>query len=437
MARPPSELVPVLQRLLRFDTTNPPGNESPCARYLAGLFRREGIPCRVLGPKPGRDSVVARLRGGPASPLLLSAHLDVVAAEGRWTRPPFSGELRAGYVWGRGAVDMKHMAAMSAVLLLELKRRRVRLCRDLIFAGVADEEAGGAFGAGWLARRHPSLIRAGHCLTEVGGIAERHPGGWLVPVQTAQKGMVWLRLSADGPGGHGSQPYSGSAIEKLTRALDRLNRTPFPYRLTPAAKAYIEAAASVRKGARRQALLGLLSPRTADAALERLPERERKAFNAMVRDTVAVTGLSAGAQVNVIASRASATLDGRYLPGRGERAFISEVRRRAGPGLELEVLASAAGHEVRGGGPLWDSIVKVMERSLPGCRVSPKLLTGQTDALDYARLGIRTYGFSPLRLERGQDFAELYHAPDERVSVAGLEAGYLWLRDVVLDYCSY
>ena len=166
-----SEIIRILRALLRFDTTNPPGNELACARYLAKLFRSEGIPVKVLESAPGRGNVSARLKGWKLPPLMLNAHLDVVPAVGRWKHPPFAAEIHDGYIWGHGAEDMKHMAAMSAVVMLNLKRRGVKLNRDLIFSGVADEETGGKYGARFLVDKHPNLIRAGYCLTEVGGIA--------------------------------------------------------------------------------------------------------------------------------------------------------------------------------------------------------------------------------------------------------------------------
>lgn len=430
-----SEVVSILRDLLRFDTTNPPGNETACARYLAALFKKEGIPCRVLESAPGRGNVVARLKGGPGKPLMLSAHLDVVPAVGRWTHPPFAAEIHDGCVWGRGAVDMKHMAAMSAVVMLSLKRRGARLKRDLIFAGVADEEAGGRFGAGFLVDKHPDLIRAGWCLTEVGGIATPMGRRMLVPVQVAEKGFVWFKIRAEGPGGHGSQPYPGAAVERLADAVLALSRRPLRYRLTPTTRDFLRAVEKLRSGSARRAVRGLTSGRTARRALARLPAAESKVYNAMLHDTAVVTGLTAGSVPNMSPTHAEATVDGRFLPGTSRRRFLDEVRSVIGPGFEIEVLDGAPALEIRHEGPMWDAIVRVMSRRLPGCEVAPKMLTGQTDAQDFSRLGIKTYGFSPLLLRPGEDFAELYHAPNERVSIHGLETGLTWLTDLVDDFC--
>ena len=352
-----------------------------------------------------------------------------------WRHPPFAGEIHDGYLWGRGAVDMKHMAAMSLVALFTLKRRGVRLSRDVIFAGVADEEIGGRFGAGYLVDHRPELIRAEYCMTEAGGIAVPMDKKIVVAVQTAQKGYVWFRMKARGEAGHGSKPKKDAAIERLAAAVLELSRRPLEYRLTRTASAFLDCVARAQGGAGAAAIKALKSKATARTALRLLPRERRETFNAMLHETAAVTGLVAGVNAaNVIPSEASAVVDGRYLPGTTLEKFMSLVRGVVGPGIELEPFDSADGLETEAEGPLWDVIKSVMERRLPGCVVAPNMITGMTDAKDYARLGIKTYGFSPIKLEKGESFAELYHAPNERISVAGLEQGSSWLYDVVEEF---
>lgn len=432
-----SEVVGLLQRLLRFDTTNPPGNERPCAEFIAGLLRKEGLDPTLVETDADRANVVARLRGdGSKPPLLLSAHLDVVPAMDGWKHPPFSGEIHDGYLWGRGAVDMKHMAAMSLVCLFELRRQRIQLARDVIFAGVADEEAGGRFGAGYLVDRRPELIRAESCLTEVGGIALPVGRKMLVAVQTAQKGFVWFRMRARGEAGHGSKPKRDAAIERLAEAVVKLSRRPLEYRLTKTASRFIDALAEAQGGAAAAAVKGLKRKPTAKVALGLMPRERRETLHAMLHETAAVTGLAAGVNsANVIPSEADAVVDGRYLPGTTRERFLRMIRDVVGPEIELEPLESADGLEIDHEGPLWDVIVRVMSRHLPGCVVAPNMITGMTDAKDYARIGIKTYGFSPIKLKAGESFAELYHAPNERISVEGLQEGARWLYDVVKEYC--
>jgi acetylornithine deacetylase/succinyl-diaminopimelate desuccinylase-like protein len=437
LADHPSEVVALLQKLLRFDTTNPPGNERPCAEFVAGLLEKEDIPPELVVTAPDRANVVARLKGdGSKPPLLLSAHLDVVPALDGWKHPPFAGEIHDGYLWGRGAVDMKHMAAMSLVALFELKRRGVKLARDVIFAGVADEEVGGRFGAGYLVEKRPELIRAEHCMTELGGIAVPMDKKIVVAVQTAQKGFVWFRMKARGDAGHGSRPKKDSAIERLAAAVLELSRRPLEYRLTRTTAAFLDRVAEAQGAAGAAAIKALKHKTTARAALKLLPRERRETFNAMLHETAAVTGLIAGVNAaNVIPAEASAIVDGRYLPGTSLEKFLSLVREVVGPGVEIEPFESADGVESDPGGPLWETIVRVMQRRLPGCVVAPNMITGMTDAKDYARIGIKTYGFSPIKLEKGENIADLYHAPNERISVAGLIEGSTWLYDVVEEFC--
>jgi acetylornithine deacetylase/succinyl-diaminopimelate desuccinylase-like protein len=377
--------------------------------------------------------VVARLHGdGSAAPLLLSAHLDVVpAVPAEWTHPPFAGEIHAGYVWGRGAVDMKHMAAMSVVTLLELKRRGRRLRRDVIFAGVADEEAGGRAGAGWLVDAHLDRVKAAFCLTEVGGMSVPMPRGTLIPVQVAEKGVAWFRLRVQGTPGHGSMPTPDSAVLKLCRAVDRLGRAALGYHLTPTARGFLQSVAAAQRLPASQLLRGLLSPRLARATLRLVPPARRRAFRAMLYNTAAPTILRAGARVNVIPGEAVAEVDGRYLPGVTHDAFLAEVRRIVGPAFTVETIEHAPPVEMPFESPVLDAIRQVMARHIPGAEVVPYLMPGVTDAKHYARAGIPTYGFAPVKLLPNEPFAELYHSANERISVQGVLAGQVWLREVV------
>jgi acetylornithine deacetylase/succinyl-diaminopimelate desuccinylase-like protein len=432
-----SEVVRILRDLLRFDTSNPPGNERPAVDYLAGILKEEGVPFEIVEPQPRRANIVARLKGdGTKAPLLLSAHLDVVPAMDGWEHPPFAAEIHDGCIWGRGAVDMKHMAAQSLVALLAIKRKGLKLKRDLIFAGVADEEAGGLAGAGYLVDHRPELIKSEFCMTEVGGIATPINDAIIVPVQVAHKGYCWFTMRARGEAGHGSKPKKDTAIEKLAIAVEKLSTKPLHYRLTPTATKFLRAVVAAHSGASKVALKGLFYSKTVDVALKTLPKDRREVFNAMLRDTAAVTGLTAGVKVNVIPNVAEASVDGRYLPDTDQKRYLAQVQKIVGPDIELIPFDGAPGLDMAHESELWDVIAAVMQKHLPGCAVTPNMITGMTDAKDYARLGIRTYGFSPVLLEKGDSFAELYHAPNERISVKGLEAGSVWLNEVVEQFCA-
>jgi acetylornithine deacetylase/succinyl-diaminopimelate desuccinylase-like protein len=433
---PDSEVVRILRDLIRFDTSNPPGNERPAVDYIAGILTKEGVPFEIIEPQPRRANIVARLKGdGSKAPLLLSAHLDVVPALDGWDHPPFAAEIHDGCIWGRGAVDMKHMAAQSLVAFLELKRKGVKLARDVIFAGVADEEAGGTAGAGYLVDHRPELIKAEFCMTEVGGIATPIADSVIVPVQTAQKGYCWFTMRARGEAGHGSKPKSDTAIEKLAEAVLKLSTGPLEYRLTPTARKFLETVVAAHSGAAKVALKGLFSSKTAGMAMKVLPKERAEVFNAMLHDTAAVTGLAAGVKVNVIPNIAEASVDGRYLPDTDQERFLAQVRKIVGPEIELIPFDGAPGLEMDHESELWDVIERVMTRHIPGCKVTPNMITGMTDAKDYARMGIKTYGFSPVLLKKGDSFAELYHAPNERISVTGIEEGGRWLYEVVEEFC--
>jgi acetylornithine deacetylase/succinyl-diaminopimelate desuccinylase-like protein len=432
-----SEVVSSLRDLIRIDTSNPPGREKAAVDYLAARLRKENIEPVVVESGPGRANLVSRLKSGSSlPPLMLSAHLDVVPPDGTWTYPPFGAEIHDGYIWGRGAVDMKHMAAMSLVVFLDLARLKPKLSRDVVFCAVADEEVGGKFGAGYLVDHHRDLIRAGFCLTEIGGMTIPFGKKVIVPVQTAEKGHVWLKLRARGKPGHGSQAVTDTAIEKLSQATLKLSRTPLKYGLTKTTRNFFSALASAQGPLQAAVLRSLLwGPGPASFALKRLPEERRRVFHALLHDTACVTGLSAGLKANVIPETAEATVDGRFLPGRSQAEFLEEIRAVVGPEIEIEPFASSDPLETEPQSELWNSINAVIKRAIPNSEVVPYQIPGMTDAKDYARAGIKTYGFAPVALKPDEPFASLYHAPDERISIAGLETGLEWLRALVLDFC--
>jgi acetylornithine deacetylase/succinyl-diaminopimelate desuccinylase-like protein len=427
------EVVRLLRELLRFDTSNPPGNERPCCEFVADLLRKGGVEPKLLEKERGRTSILARIEGdGSLPPLLLSAHLDVVpAVEPDWRYPPFAGELVDGYIWGRGAVDMKHMAAMSLRVLLDLKASGARLKRDVIFAGVADQEAGGRLGAGFLVDEHADEVKAEFCLTELGGMAIPMARATLVPVQVAERGFEWFTIRVRGSSGHGSVPSAGSAIEKLAHAVEQLCKKPLGYHLTPTARDFIHAVAEAQPAPANTLLLGLLNKNTAQATLRLVSEERRPAFRAMLFDTAAPTMLSAGVKVNVVPHVAEARIDGRFLPGVTREEFLAEVRAVIGEGFELEPMQCGPPLEMPFDSGVLDAIRQVFARRVPDAKVVPYLMPGMTDAKHYARSGIPTYGFAPVALEKDELFAELYHAPNERISAKGLVTGLSWLQDVV------
>jgi acetylornithine deacetylase/succinyl-diaminopimelate desuccinylase-like protein len=434
-----------LAALIRIDTTNPPGNETPAAEYLAALLDEAGLPPTLVGISPSRQNVVARLRGsGEAPPLLLAAHLDVVPAEpAAWKHPPFGGEIHDGYLWGRGAIDMKHMAVMSALVLARLKREGVTPRRDVIFAGVADEEAGCAEGSRWLVDHHPDLVRAEFALGEAGGFSVRLNGRVLYPIQVAEKGAVWMTLRAKGRPGHGSMPRlpngpreEGNAVARIGAAVARLAATRLPHHRTAVVDAYLSAVAATQKFPASALLRRLHRRAIADLLLPRLPDRGvAAALAAVLSNTAVPTVLRAGGKVNVIPGIAEAEVDGRSLPGQTSAELVAEVRRVVGEDLEIEVQRELPPVETEPRSPLWDAMVAALARHDPEGVPVPYMAPGFTDAKSWARLGCRSYGFMPLRFpDDGTRFADLYHGHDERIPVDGLKWGVEVLYDVVQTF---
>ncbi|MDI7276319.1 MAG: M20/M25/M40 family metallo-hydrolase, partial [Anaerolineae bacterium] len=346
-ARIGEETVEHLSRLIRFDTSNPPGNETPAALYLKQVLEREGFEeMQLLEAAPRRGNLVVRLRGdGSRPPLLLCAHLDVVPAEPEhWAQPPFSGVIVDGELWGRGALDMKHMAAMSLTVLLLARRQSLPLKRDLIFAAVADEEMGSEHGARWLVENHPELLRAEYALNEMGGMLIPLAGVRTYPIQVAEKGLCWLRMRARGQPGHGSTPHADNAVVHLARAVARIgDGGRMPLHVTRPAASFIRSLAAALPFPKSALLRGLLRPGLARLLLRSLPQEWAPFFRALLSNTVAPTGLRAGVKTNVIPAGAEAELDCRLLPGYAAEDALREIRAIVGPEVELEPLKVSPG----------------------------------------------------------------------------------------------
>ncbi len=429
------EAIEILQRLLRVDTTNPPGNERAACDVLAAILAEAGIEHELFDVAPGRANLVARVPGrGELDPILLSAHLDVVPAEGEWTHPPFGGEIHDGYVWGRGAVDMKNMAAMEVACLLALHRHALDELRcDVIFAAVADEEAGCELGSLWLAREHPDRVRARYAIGEVGGFTAYVGEARICPVQVAEKGVCWLRVRADAEGGHGSIPVPDSAVERIARAAQALACARTPLRVTPVMENFVHQVAALQPFPRNVVLRAVLNPLFSRFVIERvLPDRRQaRLFHALLHNTATPTVLRAGGEVNVIPARAELRVDGRTLPGQGADDLLAEVRGAIGEGYEVEVIRAMDGVDGDVADPIIGIIQEVLDELDPGLVVVPNLLTGFTDAKAWASLGATCIGFSPLALGPDESFIELFHGVDERVPVKGFRFGIRALTEVV------
>jgi acetylornithine deacetylase/succinyl-diaminopimelate desuccinylase-like protein len=437
--RAPEEALEVLRALLRFDTTNPPGNEKPCVEHVAALLRREGIEPAIFEPAPGRANLVARIPGdGSEPPLLLTSHVDVVTAErARWTKDPFGAEVDGGYLFGRGTVDMKGMTAMEVATFLALKREGAKLRRDVILLVLADEEAGMEWGSKWMVENEPDRIRAAYALNEVGGFSTTIAGRRLYLVGTGEKGVCWMKLTARGNPGHGSMPHDANAVVRIARAVAALAEHRFSSDLRPSSRRFLEEVALTLGGPGALLVRGLLSPLTREASLRALAladKEQARIFRCMLHQTVSPTGLAAGKKENVIPSEATAVVDGRFLPGTRLEGFVKEVREVVGPGIEVEATHSGEPSEVPVDGPLMERIQACTARHDPGGRAVPWLNVGFTDATHLSRIGVRCYGFYPLMLPPDLKFAQLFHGHDERVPVEGYKFGVRLFLDVARGF---
>lgn len=419
----------ICQALLRIDTTNPPGNERACAELLAQELAEVGYAPQLLEGAPLRTNLVVRHRGsGRLPPLLLTAHLDVVEADpSKWRRPPFSGEEFEGCLWGRGAIDMKNMAAMCTAIMRKLARENTPLSRDVIFAAVADEEAGCDLGSRFLVEQHRSLVEAEYAIGESGGFSLHLGDATFYPVQVAEKGFCWVRARVTGEPGHGSMPRHDSAVTRLGEALAKLGRTTLPVHPTPHIERFLDALRA-RQPALIQPLVKLIArPHLLARVARMLPHVSiSRSFSALLSNTAAATVVRAGAKTNVIPGVAEFEIDGRTLPGQTDADLLRELREVLGPDVELEIIKSCPPtvtdpHE----SPLFELIKREVEQREPDAQVIPYLIPGFTDAKYFSQMGARWYGFSPVKIERGTGirFADMFHGHDERVPVAGLAWG--------------
>ncbi|MDN5747262.1 MAG: M20/M25/M40 family metallo-hydrolase [Pseudonocardia sp.] len=428
MTRPPStaedEVVELCSELIRIDTTNTGDPETvtgerEAAEYVAAKLTEVGFEVEMVESGASRrDNVFCRLPGADPSrgALLVHGHLDVVPADpSEWSVHPFSGAVQDGYVWGRGAVDMKDMVAMTLAVARRFKRDGVVPPRDIVFAFVADEEAGGKYGAQWLVQHRPDLFEGcTEAVGEVGGFSLTLAEDQRVYlIEAAEKGIAWMRLRARGKPGHGSFLHEDNAVTKVAEAVARLGNHTFPLTLTDTVRAFLE---------QMRELTGLEFPEDdLEGSLAKLGPLSR-IVGATIRDTANPTMLSAGYKANVIPSTAEAVVDCRVLPGRQE-AFLREVDELLGPDVTREWVTDLPPMETPFEGPLVEAMAAALREHDPSAATVPYMLSGGTDAKHFVDLGMRCFGFAPLRLPPDLDFASLFHGIDERVPVDALQFG--------------
>ncbi|WP_309123858.1 M20/M25/M40 family metallo-hydrolase [Arthrobacter sp.] len=418
---PEDEVVRICRELIQIDTSNFGDNEGPgerkAAEYTAGLIEEVGLEAQLFESAPGRASVLTRVSGSDSSlpALVVHGHLDVVPAQKEdWSVDPFGAEERDGLIWGRGAVDMKDMDAMILSVLRSMQREGVHPKRDLIFAFFADEEAGGNYGASWLVDNKPELFEgATEAISEVGGFSATIGGQRTYLLQTAEKGISWLRLVAHGRAGHGSQINTDNAVTQLARAVARIGEHQWPVELTPTTRQFLDGVTE---------LTGVeFDPDNPETLLKELGTVARF-VGATLQNTSNPTMLKGGYKHNVIPGSAEALIDVRTLPGQ-EEEVLATIKSLAGESVEVSYAHKDVSLEVPFAGNLVDRMVDALLAEDPEAKVLPYTLSGGTDNKSLSRLGITGYGFAPLRLPDDLDFTGMFHGVDERVPTESLRFG--------------
>ncbi|MEV6851532.1 M20/M25/M40 family metallo-hydrolase [Actinoplanes sp. NPDC051411] len=418
-----TEVVGICRDLLRIDTTNTGDQrttvgERVAAEYVATKLGEVGVQAEIYESAPRRANLVARIPGADPSrgALLLHGHLDVVPADAsEWSVPPFAGEIKDGYLWGRGAIDMKDMDAMMLAVVRDWKRTGYVPPRDVVVCYTADEEAGMEYGSQWLVQNHPEEFEGcTEAIGEVGGYSYTVSDDLrLYLVQTAEKGLDWLQLHATGRPGHGSFMHDDNAVTALAEAVAAVGRHRFPIVVTPTVRRFLQEVGDA---------LGIeIDPDDPEIAVAKLGPIANL-IGATIRNTANPTRLEAGYKDNVIPGKASATIDCRTLPGQ-EDNFLAELRGLIGPDIEIEHKHRQPPVETAFEGSLVDAMAAALRAEDPAARTIPYMMSGGTDAKAFATLGIHCFGFAPLRLPPDLNFASLFHGIDERVPVEGLEFG--------------
>ncbi len=419
------DLIGLLQRLIRIDTTNPPGNETPAAEALAAALKTEGLEAAFFARDPLRANMMVRIPGrGLAPPLLMQGHLDVVpSVDQRWDHDPFGGEIIDGYLWGRGSIDMKVALVMMADALVRSHNAATPPPGDVILLALADEEDGGAFGAQFMVEEHPDLFEGvRHAIGEFGGFPLPIAGKTFRPVQVAERIPVAFTATVEGPGGHGSLPVLNGAARKLGRMLNALDQGRTPIRITEATRLMIEGLVANTSGISKLALRSLLHPRTARPALWLL-SKDLGAFETILRNTANPTIIRAGEKQNVHPAKAVVTLDGRMLPECTPEEMAAELQAIVGPEVRLEFETEQLGPPPDLDMTLFPLLAEILSELYPDSIPIPFLLPAVTDGRWFGQLGIQHYGFMPLDLPVEFDFIASVHGANERVPVDGMTKG--------------
>lgn len=417
--------VELLRDLIRFDTTNPPGNEGPCIEWIAQLCSAYDIEYDTYASEPDRPVLHATIPGGEAPPLLLYGHVDVVAAEGDWTHPPFEAVLEDGYLWGRGALDMKAGVSMFLASFLRAASEEIDLAGDLELMIVPDEEAGGDVGMGFMVEEHPEVFaETEYALGEFGGFPMKIADQRFFPIQVNEKQICWLEATIHGDGGHGSLPRRDDATARMARFIDRLDRNRLPVHITPAVEEMVDRIAAEISQPKRLLLRSLMQPQLTNRVLDIMGE-DGRTFDALTHNVVNETIIRGGTKENVVPETVSVTLDCRMVPGEAPADVIAEIESTVGDVAEhvdFEVQRFDPGPAEADLG-LFDTLAAVLEATDEDAVGLPYLLPASSDARHLTHVDVQSYGFTPMNLPDDFDFMSLVHAPDERIPPDCVEWG--------------
>tara|TARA_X000000368_G_scaffold409374_2_gene391222 strand:- start:90 stop:1463 length:1374 start_codon:yes stop_codon:yes gene_type:complete len=424
------EAVSWLQEYLQVDTVNPPGNESRAVDFYAKIFKKEGIEFNSAESAPGRGNIWARIKGGNKPALILLQHTDVVPANMNfWTRPAFSGEIHEGYIWGRGALDMKGTGISQLAVFLSLHRSGLDLNRDVVFLATADEEAGGAYGAGWMVDNHPEVFEGAGLLINEGGSGYQANGKIIFGVEVTQKVPVWLRLTAVDTPGHGSSPRPTSSVTRIVEALNLVKENPFKARIIPEVERIFKSDSKSMDGELADKFSNIKESIKQEGFLEELQEYSASR-HALTRDTCSMTRMGGSSKINVIPPEAWAEIDCRILPDRPAEEFIETFNELVkDTGVKVEVIMAFTSAISPTDSDLFKAIEEVTADLYPNSSVVPSVSTGFTDSHFTRDLGIASYGFNPL-IGKGDDFSGV-HGNDEKVNEQAFRQGILDLNQII------
>lgn len=428
------EITQFLSDLIRIDTTNPPGNETKAAKFIADYLAKDGFKSEIIESAPGRGSLITRLKGTGEKPnLLFLSHLDVVAANpAEWSVEPFAGTIKDGYVYGRGAYDMKGMTAVEVFTLKLLKKNKVPIKGDIVLAATADEEKGGEEGAGYILRNHKDKVWCPYVLNEGGGLAIPQKGINVYPVQTAEKGILWFKVKAKGTPGHGSMPNTAdNAILRMNKVIAKLDAYRPETVYVPTLKEFLAQVTHVNPQLEPYVTRLLSNPAKSEQIIDEIAKIDKalaEDIRPRTKTTITPTIIHGGIKENIIPSECEAIFDCRVLPGQSVDEALATIKgllKDVGlDKLSFEIIQMHDGNESSTQTPLYSAITGVLKEFEPNCGISPTLTTGGTDSRFFRETGSICYGFHPMRPDEPNDLLEKrMHGIDERITIENLVFG--------------